>query len=78
MNAAHTNKGQSAKILRHLQRGLFISPLEALKQFDCMRLGARIHELRRMGHPIERKIVRVGRKRFAEYHLPRQARRIAA
>lgn len=48
------NKNQRNKILRYLEthkKG--ITPVEALNKFGCFRLGARIWELRAMGHNIE-------------------------
>lgn len=62
---------QAQLILAHLQSGKSISPLEALKHYGIMRLGARIWELKRDGHPIKSRIV-TNRKRtahFAEYRL---------
>lgn len=43
---------QNATILAHLQSGKTITPLEALEEFQCFRLGARIHELKQDGHKI--------------------------
>lgn len=45
-------KTQEAKILAALQKGKKITPLDALRQFDCFRLGARIFALRKAGHKI--------------------------
>lgn len=39
-------------ILRHIQHYGSISPQEALKYYGCMRLGARIYDLKRRGYPI--------------------------
>ena len=46
-------KDQSTQILAHLKAGKTITPLDALKKFYCLRLGARIHDLRARGHAIE-------------------------
>lgn len=43
---------QREMILKHLQGGKSITAKEADSLFGCMRLGARIHELRTMGHDI--------------------------
>ena len=43
---------QSEMILNHLQAGRTITPLEAQEMFGCMRLGARIWDLKHQGHRI--------------------------
>ena len=62
---------QTAQILKHLKSGLPITPLEALDKFGCLRLGARIWDLKRDGHKIERTMKRRGRRTFAEYRMGR-------
>ena len=44
---------QEKKILNYLQNGNELTPLEALYFFGCLRLGARIYDLRSKGHQIE-------------------------
>lgn len=44
---------QRGKILAYLQSGFEISAYEAFYRFGCLRLAARIEELRRLGHSIE-------------------------
>lgn len=56
---------QSDKILRHLIDYGSITPMEALEQYGCMRLGARIYDLKRQGHEIGREIV-TGKNRYGE------------
>jgi hypothetical protein len=62
---------QNEAILRHLKAGGSITPLEALRYFDCMRLGARIHDLRELGHNIQVEYIRTAasQKRIARYTL---------
>ncbi len=61
---------QEHQILRYLQRGHGITPLEALRMFGCFRLGGRIYDLRRKGHRIEKRMVGGGgRKRWARYRM---------
>ena len=48
-------KSQRKKILSHLEKGKTITPLEALHKFGCLRLGARIYELRKEGYEIDSK-----------------------
>lgn len=54
-----TQKSQNAAILQHLQDGLHLTPLRALELFGCLRLSARIYDLRAQGHRIESDIFRV-------------------
>lgn len=53
--------------LKHNKRG--ITPLQALSMFGCLRLGARIYDLKKQGYNIETKIVRYQEKHFACYIL---------
>lgn len=43
---------QNDKILKHLKKGKKISPLQALRDFGCMRLAARVFDLRERGNYI--------------------------
>lgn len=65
MNAA----SQESRILRHLQSGKTLTPLEAWRRFGAYRLGARIYKLRRRGYKIKREIVVRGKAHFARYSL---------
>ena len=47
---------QNERILRHLHDFGSITPMEAMKEYSCMRLGARIWELKRAGYQIDRKM----------------------
>lgn len=60
---------QNNAILDHLKSGRRITPLEALDLYGCLRLGARIYELRRAGHNIKASRVGDGKKSWAEYRL---------
>lgn len=62
-------KAQEAQILEHLEEGHELTPLDALKKFRSMRLGARIHSLRRKGHRITTTLVARNGKRVASYRL---------
>lgn len=59
---------QEAQILQHLKKSP-ITPMEALSNYGCLRLAARISDLRERGHKIETVMVDQGKKRFARYHL---------
>ena len=63
-------KSQNRKIAEHLMAGKSITPVEALNNYGCFRLGARIHDLKnKQGFNIETKTVESNGKRFAEYSL---------
>jgi hypothetical protein len=46
-----------------------ITPIQALKGCGCLRLAARIRDLRAQGHNIVTEQVNENGKRFAKYHL---------
>lgn len=65
---------QNNKILAYLESGKSLTHRQASDLFGCDRLAARIHELKRMGHPIKCNMVeRVSRDgitvKFAEYFI---------
>ena len=61
---------QSAAILAHLKAGRSLTPLQALTQFHCLRIAARIADLRGAGHRIRTDMVTLpGGKRVARYEL---------
>ena len=69
-----TPSTQQDRILAALRRGRAVTPISALRDFGCFRLGARIYNLKRQGHPIEAtlKTDREGH-RFAEYRMRARA-----
>lgn len=63
---------QVSEILRDLQAGERLTQLMALKRYGSMRLGARIHELRRKGVNVWSDLVSIkGGKRISEYWIPK-------
>ena len=65
---------QRQKILEYLQAGGKLTPIDALGLFGCYRLGARVYELKREGHIIDREMVEVRCKaghtaRVAQYSM---------
>lgn len=62
-------KSQNNQILKHLQKGRKINPLQALDKFGCFRLASRINNLRADGHHIEGKMVEKNGKKFKEYWM---------
>ena len=51
-------KTQSEMILKELKRGRRLTPLDALFEFNCFRLGARCYDLRQQGYNI---VTEIGR-----------------
>ena len=43
---------QNQEILKHLKEGKTITPLDALREFGCFRLAARVYDLRLKGYDI--------------------------
>jgi hypothetical protein len=68
---AGVRESQNEKVKEHLVSGKTITPLEALHLFGCLRLGARIWDLRRkQGLPIVTEIVKGEQgKHYAKYSL---------
>lgn len=65
---------QCARILAWLKDGKTLTPLQALSEFSCNRLAARIADLRNAGHEIQTKPITVfnsegGKCRIAQYSL---------
>lgn len=58
---------QGQQIFTHLKRHGSITPLQALDRYGCMRLAARIGELRERGHKIETNMIERNGSRFAQY-----------
>ena len=73
MKSAH--KSQADRILDAFKAGRWISALDALRDFGCLRLAARVHELRRAGHDIRRVNVQKynDAKAHVEYYLAAQS-----
>lgn len=64
---------QEMKILAYMKMGKKITGFEALNQFGCFRLPARIHNLNQNGHIIHKQMIEVttrdGKSRVAEYWM---------
>lgn len=50
---------QIQRILNYLEAGNTITTLNAFNELGITRLAARIHELKRQGHPINKKTISV-------------------
>lgn len=59
---------QNQAILQHLEKGP-ITPLEALTKYGCLRLAARIKDLKDSGHQINCEMTHQSDKKFAKYSL---------
>jgi hypothetical protein len=60
---------QKEQVLLHMRHRGSITPLLALKEYQCFRLAARIEELRRDGWLINSTLVTRRGKRYAAYSL---------
>lgn len=56
---------QCEKILRYMREAGGITPMEAIEQFGCMRLAARIADLKEQGVPIKKETIK-RKNRFGE------------
>lgn len=65
---------QCEKIIRYMTENGAITPLDALREFGCMRLASRISDLRKAGYVIHKEMATAKNKqgesvRFAVYKL---------
>ena len=60
---------QNEQIKQHLLKGMSLTALDSLRLFSCMRLAARISDLKKQGLIIHSVIVKSGKKRFAKYFV---------
>ena len=61
---------QEYEILRVLNSGGTLTAMDALRQFNCFRLAARVKDLRYRGYDIRTEMVGLGNKSIAKYYLP--------
>ena len=59
---------QEKEILGHLKKKP-LRPMEALRRYGCLRLAARVHDLRSKGYRIKMRWIQTSDKRFAEYYI---------
>ena len=60
---------QNDAIRAHLESGRTITPLDALRDYGCFRLAARIDDLRRTGLCITTEYEHRNGKKYASYRL---------
>ena len=56
-------------ILNHLKQYGSITTMEAVREYQCFRLSARIYDLKASGHHITTEIVTRNGKQYANYKL---------
>ena len=67
---SNSNPTQAQVILDHLLSGKPLTALDALEQYGCFRLAARVFELKKMGYSVaERKIQFSNGKTASQYYL---------
>ena len=57
--------------LHRLMKKRWVTPLDALRECGCLRLAARVHELRLAGVPIEDEMVHDGKSHYKKYRVGR-------
>ena len=68
-------ESQNKRIRKYLEAGRSLTPIDALYQFGCFRLGARIYDLRKQGMRITSETIEIvsacvpGKKYVARYKL---------
>lgn len=63
-------QSQNKEILAWLKAGNTITALQALRKFGCLRLSARIFNLKDQGHEIDGRMITLDNgKRVKEYYL---------
>jgi len=65
-----TSLSQKQRILQWMLEGNTITPLEALNKFGCLRLGARIADIKEMGYLVQSRFVSTPtQKKVKQYYL---------
>lgn len=65
-----TKQSQKLAIQHDLEEGAEITPIDALRDYGCFRLSARIYDLRKDGARIRTEIIDTGKgSRVAKYSL---------
>ncbi len=72
MKTKNTNPSQANKILKYLKSGRSLTAMQALVAFQCFRLAARVHELKKKGHNIKQSTIVSKGKTYAKYTLKRK------
>jgi len=62
-------KSQNELILTHFKNGKSLTPMKALRLFNCWALSSRISNLKKEGYIIQKIIIEKNGKRFAKYFI---------
>ena len=67
-------ESQCNKVLHFIEAEGSITPLDALREFGCMRLASRVSDLKRKGYPITREMETMTNRygetvRYARYRM---------
>lgn len=66
---------QTKQIKEHLNKGYRITAIDALKNFSCFRLAARINDLKQEGYNVDKVMVETeSGARVAQYYNPSTVR----
>ncbi len=69
-------ESQTLQILNYLLLGCRITPLEALRFFNCFRLSGRVYEIENLyGVTVDRELIPVGKKWVAQYFIHNKPKR---
>ena len=60
---------QENKILEYLRSGNRLTPMDALRLFNCWALSSRVSDLNKHGAGIKSKLVKGNGKVYAEYYI---------
>lgn len=62
---------QNKQVLRHLKNHRYITPLDALREYNIFRLSARIYDLRKMGFIINSELIydKKNKKKYSKYYI---------
>lgn len=63
-------------ILQHIMDNGSITPWEAIAQYNCLRLSARIFDIRELGINIVTEMIQEHNKTYARYHLGNAERNV--
>ena len=67
---AGTSKSQTDRILDYMLAGYSVTPLEALNMFGCLRLGARIADIKAKGYIVYSEFITTPtQKKVKKYYL---------
>ena len=62
-------ESQTAQIIKALESGKELTALDALNEFGCLRLAARINDIRNSGYDVISRTIKTNGKRYSGYKL---------